>query len=65
MEIVILRKKKSKVSLFKACKCEDLISMTAAMIKADIEALKSEKNISEAKAKAIIEDVLKEAIYNK
>lgn len=62
MGIVILRKKKSKVSLFKACKCEDLISMTAAMIEANIEALQSEKNISEEKARAIVKDVLKDMI---
>lgn len=64
MKFVILRKRKSKVSLFKVCKSEDLISMTAAMIKADIEALQIEKNISEADARAIVEEVLKNAIYN-
>ncbi len=41
MQFVILKKRKSKVSLFKVCKCEDLMGMTAAMIEANIEALRS------------------------
>lgn len=64
MQFVILKKRKSKVSLFKVCKCEDLMGMTAAMIEANIEALRSEKNISEEKARAIVKDVLKDVIHN-
>lgn len=62
MKVVILRKKKSNVKVFKCCQSEDLVIMAIGAMKTAYESLVHEKMISEEHAKSIIKELICEEL---